>query len=142
MDELEQLVAVVEREREAVARSLSKLATCERASRAYTRKRCPVDSTTSLLTDGLRGAAALAAVLGLLLLLAWSLRRAGVIRPPAGAGRLAVTGSLPLDSRNRLLLVRCDGREHLLALGPAGVRVIESQAAIIPAPAPLPPERA
>ena len=78
----------------------------------------------------------LAAVLGLLLLLAWSLRRAGVIRPAVGAGRLAITGSLPLDSRNRLFLVRCDGREHLLALGPAGVRVIESQAAI---PAPIPP---
>lgn len=91
-----------------------------------------MDTTASLLTDGLRGAGALAAVLGLLLLLAWSLRRAGVIRPSPGAGRLAITGSLPLDSRNRLLLVRCDGREHLLALGPAGVRLIESQAALMP----------
>jgi flagellar protein FliO/FliZ len=94
-----------------------------------------VDTTASLFTDSLRAVGALAAVLGLLLLLVWSLRRAGVIKPTAGAGRLAVTGSLPLDSRNRLLLVRCDGREHLLALGPAGVRVIESQATLIPAPA-------
>ena len=69
-----------------------------------------MDTTASLFTDSLRGVGALAAV-------------------------LAVTGSLPLDSRNRLLLVRCDGREHLLALGPTGVRVIESQAALIPAPA-------
>jgi hypothetical protein len=38
VDELEQLVAVVEREREAVARSLSELATRGRAGRAYARK--------------------------------------------------------------------------------------------------------
>ena len=38
VDELEQLVSLLEREREAVARSLSELATRGRAGRAYARK--------------------------------------------------------------------------------------------------------
>jgi flagellar protein FliO/FliZ len=84
------------------------------------------------LAGGLRGLVALAAVLGLALLLAWGLRRAGLIRAPSRPGRLGVEGVVALDARHRLVLVRCDGREHLLAVGPAGVSLLESRAAVVP----------
>jgi flagellar protein FliO/FliZ len=83
------------------------------------------------LAVGLRGAAALAAVLGLAVLLACGLRRAGLIRAPSRPGRLGVEGVVALDGRHRLMLVRCDGREHLLAVGPAGVSLLESRAAAV-----------
>lgn len=72
--------------------------------------------------------AALALVLGLIGALAWLVRRSGVagsLMPSAarkGEGRrLGVVEVLPLDPRRKLVLVRCDGREHLLLLnqGPA-----------------------
>jgi flagellar protein FliO/FliZ len=87
---------------------------------------------TGAMAGGLRGAAALAAVLGLAALLAWGLRRAGLIRAPSRPGRLGVEGVLALDGRHRLVLVRCDGREHLLGVGPAGVSLLESRAAAAP----------
>jgi flagellar protein FliO/FliZ len=75
----------------------------------------------------LRTAAALAAVILLLLMLAWLARRHGAGRlATMGAGRLAVTASQALDARVRLVLVRCDAVEHLLAVGPAGVTLIET----------------
>lgn len=65
----------------------------------------------------LTSAGALAAVLLPLLLVAWLLR----IRHRGhgrGAGRrLAIEEALALDTRRRLLLVRCDGRELLLLTG-------------------------
>lgn len=42
------------------------------------------------------------------------------------AKRLQLIESLPLDARHRAVLLRCDGREHLLALGgDGGVTLIE-----------------
>jgi flagellar protein FliO/FliZ len=71
----------------------------------------------------LRLPAALALILGLLLLMSWLLRRHEPwlrrLRSPAGA-RLGVVETLWLDPRHRLVLVRCDGREQLLLLGPQG----------------------
>jgi flagellar protein FliO/FliZ len=63
----------------------------------------------------MQAGAALGAVLVLLWLAARALRATGM----AGrAGRrLAVQEVLPVDSRRRLLLVRCDGRELLLMTG-------------------------
>jgi flagellar protein FliO/FliZ len=66
-----------------------------------------------------RALAALLLVLGVALLLAWALRRAGIAKPLAPT-RLDLVASRPLDGRNRLVVVRWDGREHLLAVGPAG----------------------
>lgn len=63
----------------------------------------------------LLAAAALAGILALLLLLARGARRFGLA--PAGNGRLSVQAVLPLDSRRRLVLIRCDGREALLLTG-------------------------
>lgn len=78
---------------------------------------------------GLRAFATLAAVLGSIVLLAWGLRRTGLVRAGGGAapGRLELVAAKPLDGRTRLLLVRCDERLHLLAAGPAGVTVVDSR---------------
>jgi flagellar protein FliO/FliZ len=63
--------------------------------------------------------AALAAVLGLILLTARLLRRFGLTpaAAPAGPRRLAVVETLPLDARRRLTLLRCDGRHLVLVTG-------------------------
>lgn len=78
---------------------------------------------------------ALVFVLALIALLAWLAKRFGVagafVRPSA-ARRLSVVESLSLDARHRLVLVRRDATEHLVLLGAAGDRLIES--AIEPPP--------
>ncbi|MBC7768320.1 MAG: flagellar biosynthetic protein FliO [Phycisphaerales bacterium] len=43
--------------------------------------------------------------------------------------RLKLSESLMLDPRRRLVLVRCDGREHLILLGPSGDIVVSEMAA-------------
>jgi flagellar protein FliO/FliZ len=86
--------------------------------------------------DYLRFLAALVFVLGLIALLAWAARRWRLGTMPAGAARrLALVEVLPLDARRKLVLVRCDGREHLLLLGPDGNRVVAAG----PPPAEPPP---
>jgi flagellar protein FliO/FliZ len=74
-----------------------------------------------------RSLAALLLVLGILAALAWLARRLDLARRLGGGGsagtrgaRLALVESRWLDSRTRLLLVRCDGREHLVLTTPAG----------------------
>lgn len=76
------------------------------------------------LVGYLQFVAALALVLGLIGGLAWLVKRSGVagnLVPTAarkGAGRrLGIVEVLPLDPRRKLVLVRCDAREHLLLLG-------------------------
>jgi flagellar protein FliO/FliZ len=78
-----------------------------------------------------RALAALLLVLGVALLLAWALRRSGLAKPLASP-RLALVASRPLDGRNRLVVVRWDGREHLLAVGPGGIAAIESRVVVEP----------
>ncbi len=78
-----------------------------------------------LLVLGLIGAAALAA------------RRFGLgsfVKPQA-TRRLAVVETLALSPRQRLMIVRRDGVEHLIVSGPEGTHVVETG---IPASAPLP----
>lgn len=78
----------------------------------------------------IRLAAALGAVLGLVLLAAWAMRRfglAGIAQPKAGtARRLSVVEARTLDARRQLVLVRRDNVEHLLVLSPAGETVVEA----------------
>lgn len=74
---------------------------------------------------------ALIFVLGLIGLAALMLRRFGpgalsLPRNRTGARRLSVVEALPIDPRRRLLLIRRDGVEHLLLLGPNGDRIVES----------------
>lgn len=80
--------------------------------------------------DWARAFAALIATLALIGAAAYGARRLGMLQPGAqGARRLKVTESLMLDPRRRLVIVRCDGREHLLLLSPAGDRVVSEMAA-------------
>ena len=84
--------------------------------------------------DLVKAALALLFVLGLIGGLAWGLKRAGALpglaRARAGGKtrRLELSETLPLDGRYRLALVRRDGREHLLLLGPNEGLVVESPA--------------
>jgi flagellar biogenesis protein FliO len=70
-------------------------------------------------------AAALALVLGLILL-AGRLARSRLLAPHrAGAGgRMALVQVLALDPRRRLQLVRCDGRHLLLLTGGSADQVV------------------
>ncbi|MDB5720636.1 MAG: hypothetical protein JWP15_1254 [Alphaproteobacteria bacterium] len=79
----------------------------------------------------LRMLGALGVVLGLLVGALWIVRRFQIRLPGAvGAGghgrRLELVERLSMDSRRSIALVRRDGREHLLLLGPEGNLVIES----------------
>lgn len=74
-----------------------------------------------------RALAALAAVLALLGLGLWAVRRSGGFIPGAGhsrAARLAVSERIALDQKRSLALVRHGNAEHLLLLAPEGVQYI------------------
>ncbi|MGP1274204.1 MAG: flagellar biosynthetic protein FliO [Caulobacterales bacterium] len=74
-------------------------------------------------------------VLGLLGLIAFMARRAGLAHflpaiPRAGAPRrLEVSSTLMLDARRRVVLVRVDDEEHVLLLGLAGETVLDRRPA-------------
>jgi flagellar protein FliO/FliZ len=80
------------------------------------------------LVSGLRFVLALVVVLGLIAALAWILRRygAGRVTLGAGKGRLGVVEASHIDAKRRLVLIRRDGVEHLLLLGPTSETVIET----------------
>lgn len=72
---------------------------------------------------------AFAFVLAMMFLLSWGLKRMGLAGHsllPNGKRRLKVVEFLPIDHRRRLVLVRCDDKEHLLVLGANGETVVES----------------
>jgi flagellar protein FliO/FliZ len=70
---------------------------------------------------------ALVFVLALIGTAALAARRLGLARalPSAGRRRLGVLEMLPLDAKRRLVLLRRDGIEHLVILGPTGETVVE-----------------
>ena len=73
---------------------------------------------------------ALIATLALIVGAAYVARRVGMVRGGAqGPRRLKISESLMLDPRRRLVIVRCDDREHVLLLGPTGDVVVSEQAA-------------
>lgn len=77
---------------------------------------------------------ALLLVIGLIAVCALAARRLGLPQGAAALGRkrrLALVETLALDARRRLAIIRCDGREHLLVLGPAGETVVARD---LPAP--------
>ncbi|MEZ5825168.1 MAG: flagellar biosynthetic protein FliO [Geminicoccaceae bacterium] len=75
--------------------------------------------------DLIRTLAALALVLGVILLLAWAARRYLPSLDGQAAGRrLAIVESRAIDPRNRLVLVRHDDREHLLVVGANGTTLV------------------
>jgi flagellar protein FliO/FliZ len=73
---------------------------------------------------------ALSVVAGLLALMALALKYIASgklsITKMASARRLKLIETLPLDTRRRLAIIRCDGREHLLLLGSGQDIVVES----------------
>jgi flagellar protein FliO/FliZ len=90
--------------------------------------------------DALRAAGALILVLGIILGLAWLLRRYGGsigLRAGAAASDLRIVEWKTIDVRRKLAVIRWDGREHLLVLGPAGDCVIAHRAATETAATPL-----
>jgi flagellar protein FliO/FliZ len=58
--------------------------------------------------------AALIALMGFVLK---HLQMRGLAMPAPGVRRLQVVEQMPLDARRRLVIVRCDDKEHLLLLG-------------------------
>ena len=77
----------------------------------------------------LRFSFALGVVLALIALVAWLGRRHLAAVAPLAAGRrrrLSVIESVALDSRTRLVLVRHDDTEHLIACGPTGTVPVRS----------------
>ncbi|MBN8608676.1 MAG: FliO/MopB family protein [Caulobacterales bacterium] len=82
------------------------------------------------LLDFARAIFALIATLALIVGVAYGARRLGMLQAnPQAPRRLKLTESLMLDPRRRLVIVRCDGREHLLLLSPAGDVVVSEMAA-------------
>ena len=81
-------------------------------------------------TTYLQFALALVFVLGLIVLLAWAVRRFGwfaqVIPVRAGKKRIAVVDMAVVDAKRRLILVRRDDTEHLLLVGANSETVVES----------------
>jgi flagellar protein FliO/FliZ len=87
--------------------------------------------------DALKAIAALAFVLGILLGFAWLLRKYGSslgIKVGQDASDLRVVEWRSLDMRRKLAVVRWDGRDHLLVLGPVNDLVIANRTAPAPAP--------
>lgn len=84
-----------------------------------------MDALTLLRTLG-----ALGVVLGALVGGLWLVRRInpglGVARTSLGPRRVEVVERTAIDNRRSVLLIRRDGREHLLLVGPEGSTVVES----------------
>lgn len=80
--------------------------------------------------DWARALFALIATLALIVGAAYVARRVGMLQAGGqGQKRMKVSESLMLDPRRRLVIVRCDDREHVLLLGPGGDVVVSEQAA-------------
>ena len=77
-------------------------------------------------SDYLRFVAAFGFIIGLILVCAWGARRMG-LTPQIGATennkRLAVIETLNLDTKRKLMLIRRDGKEHLLLLGETDITI-------------------
>ena len=91
----------------------------------------------------LRSLGSLAVILGMLAGALWAVRRFD-IRLPGRTGvrnekRLQLVERLGIDQRRSVVIIRRDGREHLMVMGPEGSVTIESFDA--PANPPQAPER-
>lgn len=84
------------------------------------------------LDQYIRFIVALLFVIALIMAVAWVMRRVGfgglAPSPSRRQRRLGVVEVLPLDGKRRLVLVRRDGREHLLLLSAFGDLVVDGPA--------------
>ena len=77
-----------------------------------------------------RAVFALLATLALIGVVAYGARRLNMLQGVArGPRRLKISESLMLDARRRLVVVRFDGREHLLLLSPSRDLVVSEVSA-------------
>jgi flagellar protein FliO/FliZ len=74
--------------------------------------------------DALRYLGALALVLALVAAAGLALRRYGLPGIVGGGRRLAIIEQVMLGRNHRLMIVRCDGTEHVLVTAPQGATVI------------------
>lgn len=77
-----------------------------------------------------RAVLALVFVIGLIFLLAALVKKTGLDKRIIGnvaAKRIAVTETLYLDPKNRLVIVKKEGKEHLLLLSASGNLLIETR---------------
>jgi flagellar protein FliO/FliZ len=80
--------------------------------------------------DWARALFALIATLALIAGAAYAARRLGMLQPGGqGPKRMRISETLMLDPRRRMVIVRVDGREHVLLLGPGGDVVVGEMAA-------------
>ena len=87
------------------------------------------------LDAAVRFVAAFAFVIGLIALLAYAAKRWRGVGAGRGGRRLQVVEALGLDAKRRLVLVRADGREHLLLVGGESDLLLETRDAPAGAPA-------
>ena len=82
------------------------------------------------ITEVLRFVGALVFIVGLIGLCGYAARKFGLFTGgysmPGALKRLAIVETKPLDTKNRLVLIRRDGKEHLILLGAEQSLVIES----------------
>ena len=94
-------------------------------------------------SDYLRFVAAFGFIIGLILVCAWGARRMG-LTPQIGATennkRLAVIETLNLDTKRKLMLIRRDGKEHLLLLGETDITIEGGFDAVEPIVQPITPK--
>lgn len=77
-------------------------------------------------TSFLHATLALVFVLCLIWLCSYAARRfAPGMAMPGKNRRLKIMEAAPLDARNRAIILRCDGREHLVILGEGKVCLID-----------------
>jgi flagellar protein FliO/FliZ len=84
-----------------------------------------------------RFSGALLLVVGLILAAGLAARRFGLpgLVKPSATRRLQIVESLMISPRQRLCILKRDGVEHLVVVGPEGATVIESGIAPPPEPA-------
>jgi len=87
-------------------------------------------------TAALRGVAATVFVLGLLLMLAWLVKRGTIALPGRrGPGAVQIETSVPLGERRSLIIVSVEGRRLLLGLTPMQVSLVTELSEVPVAPA-------
>ena len=82
------------------------------------------------VTGGLRALGGVVAVLGLVCLLAWLVRR-GTLKLPGSRARvpIAIEAAMPLGDRRSLMVVTIEGRRLLLGVTPTQVSLVTELAA-------------
>ncbi|WP_230474759.1 flagellar biosynthetic protein FliO [Dyella monticola] len=107
--------------------------------------RAPVASVPDINVTGelIRVMLSLGAIVALIFAAAWLTRRLQS-RQFGGGRRLRCIESMPVSTRERVLLIEADGKRLLVGVGAGGVRALHVYEGTVPvettpAPAPLPP---